>query len=84
MYGKVIALVVILAAVATAEPNPEPAPQPEPGYVNKFGNYVPTVEDYAYPRGYLYNPAYYPYSPYVDYPYQPYVYARSSVVYPYI
>lgn len=83
MYAKVIVLIA-MAAVAMAEPNPNP--EPNPGYFNKYGNYVPTVEDYAVPAPF-YNPHYNPalaynpyaaYNPYVDYAYAPYpVVARS-------
>lgn len=59
MYGKVVALVVILAAVAMANPEPEPVakPEPNPGYYTPYGKYVPTNEDFLNPRSPYYNPA---------------------------
>lgn len=75
MYGKVIALVVVLAAVASAVPVPEPNPQPhpEPGYFNKYGAYIPTMEDFSNPASPYYNPNY----PYYDPRFSPMVYHYS-------
>ncbi|KAL1456650.1 hypothetical protein WDU94_001363 [Cyamophila willieti] len=80
MYAKIVVLVLALAAVTLADPNPQP--DPNPGYFNKYGSYVPTVEDYASPLSPYYNApyaaAYGPYNPYVDYVYPaPYVVARA-------
>uniref|UniRef100_A0A8D8ZH96 Uncharacterized protein n=1 Tax=Cacopsylla melanoneura TaxID=428564 RepID=A0A8D8ZH96_9HEMI len=58
MYGKVVALVVIMAAVALASPMPDPkaAAAANPGYINGYGRYVATNEDYADPASPYYNP----------------------------
>ncbi|KAL1456651.1 hypothetical protein WDU94_001364 [Cyamophila willieti] len=56
MYSKVVALVVIMAAVALADPIPQPRADANPGYTNSYGRYVPTNEDFANPASPYYNP----------------------------
>uniref|UniRef100_A0A8D8WVK6 Uncharacterized protein n=1 Tax=Cacopsylla melanoneura TaxID=428564 RepID=A0A8D8WVK6_9HEMI len=80
MLVKAVALVVVLAVVVKADPIPQP--DPNPGYFNKYGTYVQTVEDYASPFSPYFNApyaaAYGSFNPYIDYAYPtPYVVARS-------
>uniref|UniRef100_A0A8D9BXR0 Uncharacterized protein n=1 Tax=Cacopsylla melanoneura TaxID=428564 RepID=A0A8D9BXR0_9HEMI len=69
MYGKVVALLVIMAAVALPSPLPEPKPvaqpAPNPVYYNQYGTYVPTNSDYLNPSSRYYNP--YGANPYAGY-----------------
>lgn len=71
MHGKVVALVVIFAAVASAlpEPLPEPQPLPQPNPEPQPGYYTPYSSgyyDYYYNNpglgSYYYNSGLYPYS----------------------
>lgn len=81
MFAKVLALIVIFAAVAVAIPEPRaqphPAPQPNPGYFNRYGNYVPTSEDYAITRSLYATPYPYVAPAYVNPLDVPYVYRTA-------
>ncbi|KAL1456652.1 hypothetical protein WDU94_001365 [Cyamophila willieti] len=80
MYGKIVALVVIMAAVALAGPMPQPnpvaQPDPNPGYYTPYGHMCQPIKDYLNPRSSFYNP--YAANPYAGYnPYAPVLLASA-------